>query len=55
MYESDKKEQVCVTMSVDEWAHVAVAIGHSPLDLFIKSKLNETIFTCVERTARTLS
>lgn len=54
-YELDKQELVCVTMTVDEWANVVAAVGMSPLDLFIKDKLNETIYDCVMRTDRALS
>jgi len=54
-YELDKQESVCVTLSVSDWANVVVAVGASPLDLYVKEHLNSAIFDCVQRTERVLS
>ena len=51
----DMNEQVCVTFSVADWAKVITAVGVSPLDLAVKSALNNTIYECVARTERVLS
>jgi hypothetical protein len=42
-------------MNVEEWANVVAAIGMSPLDLYIKDKLNSMIYDCVTRQQRALS
>lgn len=50
MYDQMKTEQVCVTLSVGDWAKVIAAIGTSRLELFEKDLLNATIYNCVTQT-----
>lgn len=46
-----KDDQVAVTMSVEDWANVVAAIGTSPIELWLKDRLNETIYNCVAERA----
>lgn len=44
-----KDDPVSITMSVEDWANVMAGIGTSRLELFLKDRLNETIYNCVTR------
>jgi hypothetical protein len=42
-------EPVTVTFPAGDWADIVAVISQSPLDLFVKERLNSAIYDCVIR------
>lgn len=52
---SDRQEPVNVSLCIDDWAVVLLALQVSTAPLDVRARINETIFECARTTARTLS
>lgn len=54
--QSDLREPVAVSLTLADWAEVIAAMGDSPhCTIETKARVNQTIFSTVQRTERTLS
>lgn len=51
----DLRERVTVSLPVDDWAEVVVAMGKSTCSMETKERVNSAIFDSAKVTKRTLS
>lgn len=52
---SDGREPVNVSLCIDDWAVILLALAKTDADTDVKTRINETIFECARTTARSLS
>ena len=52
---SDGREPVSVSLCVEDWAVILLALSGKPTDLDTTVRINETIYECARNTERTLS
>jgi hypothetical protein len=52
---SDPRETVNVSLCIEDWAVVLLALSSTKTDPEVRARINDTIFECARTTARALS
>jgi len=52
---SDQREPVNVTLCVEDWAVVLLALSKSSVPLDVRARINDTIYECARTTERIFS
>lgn len=52
---TDTQEPVSVTLTLEDWAQVVIALGNSQCKTATKARITTVIFTSAEKTERILS
>jgi hypothetical protein len=52
---SDRREPVNVSLCIEDWAVVLLALSSASVEPDARARINETIFECARTTTRTLS